>query len=139
MALSLVGESEVTFDDTDETGERSPRTLNLVMNNRAWIEVEGVTRVSYLETIAELATCEKDGRAPMLGSVGALLYGATRAKHRSITLDEACDLMKMDDGAIADALGVAIRGSLRFKVPEPGEVKPGIAPATQGDGIGTTP
>lgn len=129
MAISLVGEATVTFDDTDELGEKSPRTLDLVMNNAAWMAVESITKVSYLETISELAQCEVSGRAPLLGTVGALLYGATRAKHRSITLDECCDLMKMDDGEIASAIGEAIRGSLRFKATEPGEAKPAKRPA----------
>lgn len=118
----LMGEATVDLPDLK---------LELVMNNGAWVQVEQVLDMSYLDALASLVEAEIMGRAPKLGVTRAILWGATRANHPEITLDECGQLVMEHGEGVLAPLGRAVRGSIKLKDPDQGEAKPPKPPAAK--------
>lgn len=118
---TLMGEASTTLPDGT--------VLSLVMNNPAWWAVEATLDQSWLEAVEHIAKAQATNRPPQNRVMAALLYGATRAHHADLTLDECGDLMKRHGVTIAPDLGAAINGSIPWAENESGEAKPAPAPA----------
>ena len=137
MGVELIGRA---------TAVVAGQTLELVMDNGAWLAVEPVTGKAFLKITAEYIAAalgkglsEVDVReidnVPVhledvpLGLAQPLLFGALRAKHPDISYDECGALIRGGGLGVMIPLYNAVIGSLNFASPDTGEAKPAAAPA----------
>ena len=104
MANLLKGEVPLVLADK--------REFNLVFDMDALIEAEG----AYGKPMHQLAA---DASSGFLGALRAMLFGAMRARHPQVTLEEVSGIILEDTLAVTTALTKALDRSM----PEPG--KPG--------------
>lgn len=103
--------------------------LKLTLDNNAWVEIEEVLDISYLDILLQLAQGEIAGRSPKNRLMRAILWGATREHHPELTLSGCGDLL-MQYPSLHDPISEAIVRSSRSEEPvEPGEAEPAKAPA----------
>jgi hypothetical protein len=120
MALALKGEATVHV-----AGE----TYHLVMDNAAWMAAEAVLDSSFLDITVEIVTAAAQKRHLKLSTGAGLLYGATRANHATLGLDDCGGLLRGGGMDIMTPLYDAVAGSLKFAEPGSGEAKPEAARA----------
>lgn len=120
MINPLLGEAEATLpgvgaDDQDVT-------LHLVLGNVAWVHIErALGGRAYLDVIGSLITAEIAGMSVPLETTRAVLWGATRKHHPSLTIEQCGDIIIQFGEEVMPALGEAIRGSVKIKESVPGE------------------
>lgn len=113
----------------EATAQAGERTLTLVLDNSAWCEIEEVLDTSYLDLLATLFRGELEGRSPKNRIMRAILWGATRAHHPEMTLEQCGDAL-MRDPSLHEPLAEVVRASTQSQEPaEPGEAKPAKKPA----------
>jgi hypothetical protein len=98
MANIQRGESEVTIDGV---------TYHLVIDHGALAHAEWAAGVKIQELLPALG----DPTQPQTLAVGAIVYGALRARHRSMTLGDALALAEAGQEALGEALGEAMAGA----------------------------
>lgn len=69
------------------------RELTLVIDNLALRQAERFADDSFLALIDDLLTREGAGRVPKIGTMQAILYGATRECHPEISAVECGDML----------------------------------------------
>lgn len=92
MAIALKGEAPLKLSDD--------REFTLVLDMEALIEAEA----AYGKPLEQMMG---DAARGFVGASRALLYGALRARHPSITLRDAATMFMSDLEAVTDALGKA--------------------------------
>lgn len=113
----------------EATAQAGERTLTLVLDNSGWAAVEELLDVSYLDLLAKLVADNLAGRAPQNRFMRAILWGATRAHHPEMTLEECGDAL-MRDPSLHEPLAEVVRASTQSQEPvQPGEAKPAKKPA----------
>lgn len=121
MIVPLLGEAEATLAGASADG--TDLKLHLVLGNAAWVQVErALGGKSYLDVIGSLITAEVAGESAPLETTRAVLWGATRKHHGSLTIDQCGDIVIQFGQEVLPALGEAMRGSVKFKETAPGEV-----------------
>jgi hypothetical protein len=117
----------------EATAQLGDRTLTLVLDNNAWGEIEEVLDLSYIDLLAKLAASEIAGRAPKNRVMRAVLWGATRAHHPELTLDQCGDLLMLHPdlhGPLSEAMVRSTRSAEPVAEDDaPGEAKPAKGPA----------
>lgn len=105
MANLLKGEVPLVLADK--------REFTLVFDMDALIEAEG----AYGKPMHQLAADASQG---FLGALRAMLYGALRARHPDVALEEVSDIILEDTLSVTTALTKALERSM----PEPGPSGP---------------
>lgn len=104
----------------EATFETGGETLSLVMDNGAWVVAEDLLDQSMLEIVGRLQSWAQQDRPPRIGTMRALLWGATRLHHPEMTIDQCGDaLNRWPD--LHGALGKAISGSLTWRDADEGQ------------------
>lgn len=98
MANIQRGESEVTIGG---------KIYHLVIDHGALAHAEWAAGVKINDLLPALA----DPRQPQTLAVGAIIYGALRAHHRSMTMGDALSLAEEGGEALGQALGEAMEGA----------------------------
>lgn len=80
------------------------RTFTLLLDMEALVEAE----TAYRKPMARMMADAAEG---FVGATRAMLYGALRAKHPTITLRDASTMFQTDADAVADALERAVTAS----------------------------
>lgn len=97
MANLLKGEVPLVLKDK--------RAFTLVFDMDALIEAEG----AYGKPMHALAA---DASAGFLGALRAMLYGAMRARHPSVTIAEVSEILREDTHSVTVALTAALDRSM---------------------------
>ena len=98
MANIQRGESEVTIGGM---------TYHLVIDHGALAHAEWAAGVKIQELLPALG----DPTQPQTLAVGAIVYGALQARHRSMTLGDALALAEAGQELLGEALGEAMAGA----------------------------
>lgn len=120
MANIQRGESEVTINGA---------TYHLVIDHGALAHAEWAAGVKIQELLPALG----DPTQPQTLAVGAIVYGALQARHRSMTLGDALALAEAGQEALGEALGEAMAGAFPDAV-QNGAAKPNPPKPPRGAG-----
>ncbi|WP_370180213.1 hypothetical protein [Alteriqipengyuania sp.] len=125
-AAQFTGEAEFLLEGS---------VYRLTINNMALLEAEGVLDQSMLDWAPQLAQALKTGQHPQLRHLCALVYGALKINHHSITQDFVVEVAMGQHGAEArQALFAAVIEALQgLDVPEMADGDLGNAPAPAGN------
>lgn len=87
------------------------REYLLVLDNRVWLEAEGVLGYSILDAVEELRAALEAGRNPRLKTMCAIVYGGLKQHQPDVTENDVVEMFFSGNPDFKEAVLAAMQGA----------------------------
>ncbi|MDE8651872.1 hypothetical protein [Novosphingobium album (ex Liu et al. 2023)] len=112
------------------------RDFQLVLDNRVWLEAEGVLGYSILDAVEELRAALEAGRNPRLKTMCAIVYGGLKQHQPDVTEDDVVEMFFSGNPDFKAAVLTAMQGAqlpeIEDEAPQAGNAQRPETPAGTG-------